>query len=106
MAEEDDIKSLSIVFQSLDKLNNGYITLETLEDAMQDYGETQFDAARIFKAIDTNCTGKIDFQDFQWAAIDIEKVLTPEKLQKAFKNFDKRKNGHVCKEDMMEIFET
>ena len=87
MADDEDIKRLRPVFQMLDKNQQGFLTLDDLKLQMMDYNETQHSAEKIFKAVDTDCKGRIDFQDFLWAASDIEKVLSPENLRIAFNMF-------------------
>ena len=61
MTEEEDIQKIRLVFQKLDRNNDGYLTLPTLKELMRDYGETDLAVEKIFKAIDTECKGKIDF---------------------------------------------
>ena len=72
----------------LDTKNEGFLTLEELTKHMRDYdSQSDHDAEKIFKALDSDQKGKIYFQDFLWAAMDIEKVLTPENLLHAFNTF-------------------
>ena len=72
----------------LDTKNEGFLTLEDLTNHMRDYdSQSDHNAEKIFKALDSDQKGKIDFQDFLWAAMDIEKVLTPENLLWAFNQF-------------------
>ena len=81
--------------------------MENLTDEINNHGETQLDAEKIFKSIDRNGSGRIDFLDFQWAAIDIETVLTPEKLKCAFEIFaNRQKNAaFITKDQMIEFFD-
>ena len=110
MADDEDIKRLRPVFQMLDKNQQGFLTLDDLKLQMMDYNETQHSAEKIFKAVDTDCKGRIDFQDFLWAASDIEKVLSPENLRIAFNMFaGMNKSGQnaqfITKEQMIDFFD-
>ena len=59
-----------------------------LKEQMLDFdGYSEDKAMLVFRALDSDQKGKLDFQDFLWAAMDIEKVLTPENIQIAFNIF-------------------
>ena len=92
----------------LDTSNDGFLTLDELTKHMKDYdSQSDHDAEKIFKALDSDNKGKIDFQDFLWAAMDIEKVLTPENLLNAFNIFageGQRGNAEFLTKENLEDF--
>ena len=77
---------------------------------MRDYdSQSDHDAEKIFKALDSDQKGKIYFQDFLWAAMDIEKVLTPENLLHAFNTFAGEEHKQIAefltKDNLTDFFD-
>ena len=44
---------------------------------------------KIFEEVDSNRSGKVDFSEFVVAALNREKLLSKQKIESAFKMFDK-----------------
>lgn len=95
-------------FNSIDTDRNGYISKEELSAFL----DTSFEALHleqvnrlqrpsiIFKQIDTNSDGNIDFDEFCAATCDRNKVLTDENLGKFFTMLDEDQDGKISRKDM------
>lgn len=90
----DDIKELENLFKKLDANQDGKLSKEELvEGYKQVY--THLDDATIHNMVDTiiqntdfNYSGQIDYTEYLVAAINKDKLLTRDKLTKAFQSFD------------------
>lgn len=58
---------------------------------------------QIFKNIDTDGSGSIDYNEFIAASININLVNKTELLSKAFKLFDSDNSGKIDKEELKKI---
>jgi len=92
--KEDEIKSLRDIFMALDKNKDGTLTLEEVKEGVGKLGE-KIDIEEIFKSIDTDKSGVINYTEFLASTIDQKIYLKEEKLYEAFKNFDKDGNGKI-----------
>lgn len=66
---------------------------------------------RIFKSLDVNHTGAIDFTgkhsltpEFLLATVNHKKLLSNERLSQVFKMFDKDGNGSISRQEIKEFF--
>ena len=102
--EEDDLKAL---FSEFDIKQKGQITKEIFyEKLSQLYGENDGREIcdRIFERLDLDGSGEISYDEFLSAMIDGKKVITDDRLAKAFKMFDKDGNGKLSIEEIIEVF--
>jgi calcium-dependent protein kinase len=83
-------RALANVFMGIDKNNSGSIDVRELHEAYKEvYQETDEAVVEsIFKNIDTDGSGKIDFTEFLVVAEKQETLLQRESLLKAFEFFD------------------
>ena len=79
-------------FKTIDINNDGQLSIEELVDGYYKmYGnkeKAQEIAKGIFEKVDSNHSGRIDFTEFVVAAINTDKLLSKQKIEKAFKMFD------------------
>ena len=61
------------------------------------------DVLRMWRSIDSNRDGYIDFTEFLTAAFDKKKLLSEENLKRAFAVFDKDGDGTISKEEIRSI---
>ena len=59
---------------------------------------------RIFERLDLDGSGEISYDEFLSAMIDGKKVITDDRLAKAFKMFDKDGNGKLSIDEIIEVF--
>jgi calcium-dependent protein kinase len=58
----------------------------------------------IVQNTDSNYSGEIDYTEYLVAAINKDKLLTRDKLQKAFQSFDLNGDGYISKEEWEKCF--
>jgi len=68
---------------------------------MGDLAEDEVD--RIMKAADTDGSGEIDYSEWIVATTDKRKLLTDEKLQVAFRVFDRDNGGSISAQEVREV---
>jgi len=59
----------------------------------------------ILKQIDNNNSGAVDYTEFVMATIDRNSLLSKERLETAFKIFDKDGNGYITADELREVFD-
>ena len=59
---------------------------------------------RIFKQLDVNNTGQIDFSEFLLATVDYKKGVHEKELRQIFSIIDKDKSGTLEREEVGEFF--
>ena len=95
------------LFKELDKDNKGQITKKAFEGHLISlYGveEGKEICNKIFEHLDLDGSGEISYDEFLSAMIDTKKVITEDKLERAFKIFDKDGNGRLGVEEIKEVF--
>ena len=92
--KDDEIKMLKDIFITIDKNNDGTLTLEEVLDGCQILG-SNLNMLELFTSIDTDKSGTINYTEFIAATIDQKIYLKQERLFEAFKNFDKDNSGKI-----------
>lgn len=78
---------------SKDDIKSGY--LRFFNKALSDD-----DTDRLFERINASETGYIDYSEFVIAAMQKSKILTEDKLQAAFRSFDRGDKGYISADDL------
>ena len=102
--EEDDLREL---FKSMDISGTGQLTREEFNLKLVElYGENDGKemANNIFNSLDLDGSGKISYDEFLSAMISSKKVVTEERLEKAFKMFDKDNSGKLSIKEIRNVF--
>ena len=102
--EENDLKDL---FKTMDVTGTGQLTKEEFtKKLMELYGENDGKemAEGIFNSLDMDGSGKISYDEFLSAMINSQKVVTEERLKKAFKMFDKDNSGKLSVKEIRNVF--
>ena len=102
--EEGDLREL---FKSMDVSGTGQLTKEEFSQKLVElYGENDGReiANNIFNSLDLDGSGKISYDEFLSAMISSKKVVTEERLEKAFKMFDKDNSGKLSVKEIRNVF--
>ena len=99
-------ENLSKIFKSMDKNGDGKLDKEEiLEGYDKFFGKAmeKQDIISMFESVDTDHSGFIEYSEFIVAAMNEKNVLTNEKLQAAFKMFDKDGSGLISADEIKEV---
>ena len=102
--EEGDLREL---FKSMDVSGTGQLTKDEFSRKLVElYGENDGKemASNIFNSLDMDGSGKISYDEFLSAMISSKKVVTEERLEKAFKMFDKDNSGKLSVKEIRNVF--
>ena len=101
---DDEVKKLKDAFQKIDVNKDGMLTLEELKNAVNQNPEVHvMNIEQIFKTIDTDNSGVINYTEFLAASIDKRIYLQEDKLRDAFKLFDEDKSGKISKSEISKV---
>jgi calcium-dependent protein kinase len=87
-------ENLARIFKAIDKNGDGKLSKDEIFDGYDQFFGKNLDKGEIekmFDAVDIDKSGYIDYSEFVIAAMNEKQLLTNEKLQSAFKMFDKVK---------------
>ena len=90
-----DFKTLREAFRALDTENLGMLSMQEIKQAFKDSSMNADDVDRIFRTLDTNGDGLINYSEFLAATVDKKKALTMQNLQFAFHHFDVDNSGFI-----------
>jgi calcium-dependent protein kinase len=108
ISAEQDREELLRTFRGLDVNGDGSLTREELRAGYlkvcglnQEEAEQQVE--NIFRMVDTNHSGVIDFSEFIVAAAEEYKNLSAKKIKQAFNIFDLDGNGYIDKVELINV---
>ena len=98
----DELKIYKNVFFAIDFTHNGCIEPHELKKAfeLKKIAITEEEINHLFKIMDQNLKGAIDFTEFLMAGFDRKQLFTNEKLTKAFNYFDINNSGFIENNDL------
>ena len=102
--DENEIENLKKVFEAFDKQKDGQITYDELKQGLiqlKSRNIKENDIIALFKSIDVDQNGKIDYTEFLAATIQKVNYYRNERLWEAFCMYDKDNNGHITKEELI-----
>ena len=104
---EEEVKKLKENFQKIDTNGDGMLSLEEVKKAIShNKGISLSNVEQIFKSIDTDNSGNIDYTEFIAASLDKNVYLQENKLYEAFKLFDVDGSGKISKDEIAYILGT
>lgn len=96
------------MFLKLDTNNDGHLTLDELEQGMQEIAQIfhveEPDVREMLRAADDNGDGKIDYTEFIAAAYKKDQLLTKQNLKGAFRLIDQNNDNELTKEELKAVF--
>lgn len=102
--KEIDFKNLREAFRVLDKKNTGLLSLNEIKEGFKELQMPQEDLDDIFRSIDFNKDGQINYSEFLAATVDKKKALTLQNLTFAFHHFDVDNSGYITEAGLAEVF--
>ena len=104
MATKKELSKLQAVFTQLDSNKDGKLNYEEFFAGLtEQYGYTNEEVDHIFSLMDTGQSGEIDFSEFVTATVSRDKMLSQEKLRRAFNMFDVDKTGKIGAEQIKNV---
>lgn len=92
LLSKSEKENIDKIFKVLDKNGDGKLSKEEILEGYDSYfGKTldKDDIEKMFESVDIDKSGFIDYSEFVVASMNEKQLLTNEKLQSAFKMFDK-----------------
>ena len=106
-ALEQEEEKLKHIFKEFDTDGNGMITKAEFSKHLIDFfGENDVNqiTEKIYPQLDVDKSGEISYNEFLTALIDSQKIITVDKLEKAFNIFDRDNNGKLSVEEIKHVF--
>jgi len=109
MPSNEEIKELEKAFRMIDENGDGKLNKdELIKGFINIYGKSEKDATalieNIFKVVDADKNGFIQYEEFIRACIKKENLLSDNYLSFAFKFFDRDQSGFITTSEIKEIF--
>jgi calcium-dependent protein kinase len=94
------------MFKTFDKNGDGKLDKKEIQQGYEKYngkiiGDEEIDD--IFAQIDVDGSGYIDYTEFVASAMDMQNLLTNDKLKRAFDMFDNDGSGSISAEEIKEV---
>ena len=100
--------NLAKVFKAFDKNGDGKLSIQEVKEGyLEHYGKVMSDeeVEEMFNAVDTDKSGFIDYSEFVVAAMNERQLTSTDKLQAAFKMFDKDGSGIISADEIREVLQ-
>jgi calcium-dependent protein kinase len=106
MSSEQESEELQKLFLSLDTDKDGQLTAKEVITVLSEaHTSIPIDIDSIFAKIDADGNGSISYSEFLMATTNWTKLLTDNRLEAAFKAFDKDRDGFISAQEVKAIFD-
>ena len=95
---------LKNAFRALDKDNSGTLSMAEIRDAFVEMKSPAKELETIFKNVDFNHDGEINYTEFLAVTVDRRKALQHANLLFAFHHFDTDNSGFISAANLNECF--
>jgi calcium-dependent protein kinase len=97
-----ELNMLKETFKAMDYTQEGFICLKDMEEGFRNVGITisRKEIKSIFKRVDLDMDGKVNYSDFLAAAMDQKQFLIKELIENAFNHFDFDASGFIDIDDL------
>jgi calcium-dependent protein kinase len=106
LLSKQEKENLARIFKAIDKNGDGKLSKEEILEGYDLFFGKHLDkdeVEKMFDAVDIDRSGFIDYSEFVIAAMNEKQLLTNEKLQSAFKMFDKDGSGMISAVEIKEV---
>lgn len=106
-ATKEEKEELLRTFRALDLNSDGLLSREELIEGykkIMNAAEAAIEVERILSVVDTNNSGHIDYSEWVTATINRQGLLSKQRLEAAFRMFDKDGNGFISTEELRSVF--
>jgi calcium-dependent protein kinase len=109
LISQEEKSELNAIFSSIDTSKDGRIARAELIKGCErvfGYALPEEEIRKMMEAIDFDNSGYIDYSEFIIAAIDKNKLLSRDRLERAFTAFDKDGNGRISAKELRDMLES
>ena len=99
---ENEIKELKDIFNSIDINKDGTLTPDEVKLALKKFLKED-EINNIFGGIDTNNSNKIEYSEFISALLEKKEYLKTDNLLKSFRMLDKNDDGKISKDELKKV---
>jgi calcium-dependent protein kinase len=103
--EKEQKQQLIEIFKALDTNGDGVLSKYEIVSGLErlmGVEAAKEEAAKIFRQVDLDNSGYLDYAEFTLACVDHKQCLSEEKLRQAFEHFDKDGNGSISIKEIEE----
>jgi calcium-dependent protein kinase len=102
---KEETDKMEEIFAAMDKNNDGMLSKDEIREGYEEHFGIPIDDEeidRIFKVIDVDGSGAIDYSEFLMATMSEQQLMSKEKLKQAFRMFDKDNSGTISRDEIKE----
>lgn len=106
MIGQEEKEYLEKIFKALDKNGDGHLSKEEILEGYEEHFGipiNEEDVDKMMKNVDIDGNGVIEYTEFVMATMNEKNMVSNEKLQQAFKMFDKDGSGTITPDEIKEV---
>ena len=100
----EELREIKETFEAIDTDRSGCISLKELEEAYQLLGHADVDIEELWKRLDYDKNGEVNYSEFLSGCIGMHYFSCPNKLMNAFRHFDVDESGEISMHDLRRSF--